>query len=199
MMRIRIALTLLLLVPLSLLVAINRVALQAPVTVQLLVTEVQWPLWPALLLVPLLLSIVYLLAALFDRARHLRQVVALERQLETARRDLDRGREAALDVLAERLDARIEGLEASLEGSVSGMEQRLGARVDGVDAHVGRVELEQREAIEGLSTRVAVVREQLVAEVSEAQDALLRGLAPQLGNGDGDALVVPARAKVRDA
>jgi uncharacterized integral membrane protein len=197
-MRIRLALTLLLLVPLLLLAVINRAALEAPVAVNLLVTEAQWPLWPAVVLLPLLLSLIYLVSALFDRARHLRQVVALERQLETARRDLDRGREAALDALAERMESRIEGLEASLEGSVSGMEQRLVTRVDGVDAHVGRVELEQREALEGLTARVAVVREQLVADVAEAQDALLRGIAPQLGNGSGDDLVVPAQAKPRN-
>jgi uncharacterized integral membrane protein len=198
MMRIRLGLTLLLLVPLLLLAAINRAALLEPVTVELLVTQAEWPLWPAVVLLPLLLSAIYLLAALFDRARHLRQVVALERQLETARRDLDRGREAALDALAERFEARIEGLEASLEGSVSGMEQRLVTRVDGVDAHVGRVELEQREALEGLTARVKVVREQLVADVAEAQDALLRGIAPQLGSGREDALVVPGHAKPRD-
>jgi uncharacterized integral membrane protein len=198
MMRIRLGLTLLLLVPLLLLAAINRAALLEPVTVELLVTQAEWPLWPAVVLLPLLLSGIYLLAALFDRARHLRQVVALERQLETARRDLDRGREAALDALAERFEARIEGLEASLEGSVSGMEQRLVTRVDGVDAHVGRVELEQREALEGLTARVKVVREQLVADVAEAQDALLRGIAPQLGSGREDALVVPGHAKPRD-
>jgi hypothetical protein len=199
MMRIRIALTLLLMVPVLLLAVVNRGALQEPVAVNLLVTEARWPLWPALVLLPLLLSAIYLLAALFDRARHLRQVVALERQLEGARRDVDRGREAAIDVLAERFEARIEGLEAAFEGSVSGLEQRLVVRVDGVDAHVGRVELEQREGLEGLNARVSLVREQLVAEVTEAQDALIRGLAPQLGDGNGDPLVASAEAKRRGA
>jgi hypothetical protein len=199
MMRIRIALTLLLLVPVLLLALVNRVALREPVTINVLLTEVQWPLWPALVLLPLLLSGIYLLAALFDRARQLRQLGALERQLEGARRDLDRGREAALDALAERFESRIEGLEAAFEGSVSGLEQRLVVRVDGVDSHVGRVEIEQREALEGLNARVSVVREQLVADVTEAQDALLRGLAPQLGNSNGEALVAPGEAKRRGA
>jgi len=43
------------------------------------------------------------------------------------------------------------------------------------------------------------VREQLVAEVTEAQDALIRGLAPQLGDGNGDSLVASAEAKRRGA
>jgi len=199
-MRTRLWVTVVLFVPLAVLAVPNWSNLRLPVEVDLFFFSVRWPLWPFVLAVPLLLTVVYLGAALLDRARQLRQVASLERQLEEARRALDRGREAALDALAGRIEARIAGLEAVVEGSTSGLEMRLGERLVGIDAHVGRAEAEQRSRLEAVAARVAAVRDELAADVGEAEDALLRALRArdagdavrEDGEDGGDAVVRPA-------
>ena len=175
-MRVRVWVTVVLFVPLSVLAVANWSALRTPVAVDLFFFSVNWPLWPFVMAVPLLLTAVYLGAALLDRARQLRQVASLERQLEEARKALDRGREAALDALAERFEARIAGLESVVEGSANGLETRLRERLSGIDAHLGRAEAEQRSRLEAVAARVAAVRDELAADVGEAEDALLRAL-----------------------
>jgi len=185
-MRFRIAFSLLLLIPLALLALFNLDALREPFPLNLGLTRIEAPLWPLLLALPVVLLVIFLGAALIDRARHGRQLMQLERALESARRDLDRGREAAFEALSSEMQSRIEGLESALSGSVSGLEQRLGARVDEVDAHVVRAHDEQREALDGLSARVGSVRQQLLDELAEAHAAFLRELPPQLGSGEGD-------------
>lgn len=199
-MRTRLWVTVVLFVPLAVLAVANWSNLRLPVEVDLFFFSVRWPLWPFVLAVPLLLTVVYLGAALLDRARQLRQVASLERQLEEARRALDRGREAALDTLAGRIEARIAGLEAVVEGSTSGLEMRLGERLVGIDAHVGRAEAEQRSRLEAVAARVAAVRDELAADVGEAEDALLRALRArdagdtlrEDGEDGEDAVVRPA-------
>lgn len=183
-MRFRIATSLLLLIPLALLALFNLERLREPFELNLGIATVETPLWPWMLALPAALMLFFLAAALVDRARHGRQLMQLERALESARRDLDRGREAAFEALSGEMQARIEGLEAALSGSVSGLEQRLGARVDEVDAHVVRAHDEQREVLDGLSARVASVRQQLLDELAEAHAAFLRELPPQLGSGE---------------
>lgn len=180
-MRVRIWVTIAAFVPLALLAAANWSRLREPVDVDLFLLTVRWPVWPVVLGLPALLTAVYLGAALLDRARTLRQVAALERQLEEARRDLDRGREAALDAVAERLHGSIAGLESAVEGSVSGLEMRLADRLRAIDGHLTRVEEEQRQRVEALAARVAAVRDELAADVGEVEDTLLRAL-----RGDGD-------------
>lgn len=193
-MRIRWWVTLVLALPLALLAAANWGELRTPVEIDAFLFSVRWPLWPFVVGIPLLLVVLYLGAALLDRARQLRQVAALERQLEEARRDLDRGREAAIDALGDRLQGHIAALESAVEGAVSGLEQRLVARVEAVDEHVGRVEVEQRTRVEALAARVVAVRDELAADVGEAEDAVLRALRARAGNelGAGE----PATAEI---
>jgi hypothetical protein len=175
-MRIRVWLTVVLLVPLGLLAVANWSRLAQPVVLDMFLFSVRWPLWPFVVALPLLLVVVFLGAALLDRSRQLRQVAALERQLEEARAALDRGREAALDGVAARVEARLADLEAVVEGASSGIEQRLGERLVALDAHVGRAEEAQRTHLEAVSARIASVRDELSADVGEAEDALLRAL-----------------------
>jgi hypothetical protein len=193
-MRIRWWVTLVLAVPLALLAAANWSELLTPVEIDVFLFSVRWPLWPFVVGIPVLLVVLYLGAALLDRARQLRQVAALERQLEEARRDLDRGREAAIDALGDRLQGHIAALESAVEGAVSGLEQRLAERVESVDEHVGRVEEEQRTRGEALAARVAAVRDEIAADVGEAEDALLRALRgrDEAGRAAGE----PATAEV---
>ena len=193
-MRIRWWVTLALSAPLALLAVANWSELTTPVEIDVFLFSVNWPLWPFVVGIPVLLGVLYLGAALLDRARQLRQVAALERQLEEARRDLDRGREAAIDALGDRLEGRIAQLESAVEGAVSGIGQRLTLRVEAVDEHVGRAEDEQRSRLEAVAARVAAVRDELAADVGEAEDTLLRAL--RRGEGAGQEADEPALAEI---
>jgi hypothetical protein len=175
-MRIRTGLTIALLLPLGLMAAANWSRLFQPVLIDLFFFSVRWPLWPFVVAIPLLLIAVYLGAALLDRSRQLRQVASLERQLEEARAAVDRGREAALDAVATRVEGRLAALEAVVEGAAHGIEQRLGERLRAVDAHLGRAEEAHRSQLEAVTARIGAVRDELAADVGEAEDALLRAL-----------------------
>jgi hypothetical protein len=175
-MRIRTWLTVVLLLPLGLLAVANWASLTQPVVLDMFLFSVRWPLWPLVIALPLLLIAVFLGAALLDRSRQLRQVAALERQLEGARAALDRGREAALDSVATRVETRLAHLEAVVQGASSGIEQRLGDRLGALDAHLDRAEDAQRAQLEAVTARIAAVRDELSADVGEAEDALLRAL-----------------------
>lgn len=176
-MKLRSWIAALVLVPVALVAALNWSALVTPVAVDLWLITVRWPLWPAVVGVPVLLAAVFLAAALLDRARQLRQVAALERQLEEARAALDRGREKALDGVVHELGGRIAGLEAVAEGLVTGSEARLRDRVAALEARVGERDRDLAARLDGLEARVARVRDELAADVAEAEDAVLRALA----------------------
>jgi hypothetical protein len=175
-MRIRTGLTIAFLLPLGLMVVANWSRLIQPVAIDLFFFSVRWPLWPFVVAMPLLLLAVYLGAALLDRSRQLRQVASLERQLEEARAAVDRGREAALDAVATRVEGRLAALEAVVEGAAHGIEQRLGERLRAVDVHIGQAEEAQRSQLEAVTARIGAVRDELAADVGEAEDALLRAL-----------------------
>lgn len=186
-MRVRSWVTIVVMVPLVALAAANWSALSQPVAVDFLLFSVSWPLAPVVLGVPLLLTAVYLGAALLDRTRQLRQVTALERSLDEARKALDRGREAALDTLASRLESSIAALESVVEGSASGLEMRLGTRLAALDAHVGRLDEGQRERLEGLAARITRVRDEIAADVGEAEETLVRALRGEAVGGSAGA------------
>ncbi|MDA0699966.1 MAG: hypothetical protein O3A02_02000 [bacterium] len=185
-MRIRAWVTLLLFLPLGLLAAANWRALVAPVDVDLYALTVAWPLWPFVVALPIALAAFYLAAALLDRVHQLRQVAALERQLEEARAAVDRGRESALDAVAARIETRLAGLESVVEGSASGLEQRLSQRIGAVDDHLARSDETQRDRLEAVVARVSAVRDELAADVGEAEDAVLRALRERDRTVDAD-------------
>jgi hypothetical protein len=175
-MRIRTGLTLALLLPLGVMAVANWSRLVQPIVIDLFFFSVRWPLWPFVVAVPAVLLAVYIGAAFLDRSRQLRQVASLERQLEEARAALDRGREAALDAVATRVEGRLAALEAVVEGAAHGIEQRLGERLRAVDAHLDRAEDAHRSQLEAVTARIGAVRDELAADVGEAEDALLRAL-----------------------
>jgi len=197
-MRIRSWVTLILFVPLALLVAANWSALTVPVRVDLFFFGVSWPLWPFAVVVPVTLTVVYLGAALLDRARTLRQVAALERQLESARAALDRGREAALDDVASRIEARLAALESVVEGSAGGVETRLADRLASLDAHLDRDAERHQQQLEAVVKRIGAVRDELAADVGEVEDVLVRELRALERSAPVDGEPGPTRPALTD-
>lgn len=175
-MKLRSWIAIVLVVPVLVVAVFNVPALLDPVPVDLLVATVRMPLWPFVVGVPLVLAAVFLGAALLDRSRQLRQVAALERQLEEARAVVDRGREQALDGAVRELSGRLDALESVVEGVGSGMESRLGARLDALGARRDAGDEAVRERLSALHERVVRVRDELAADVAKTEDAVLRAL-----------------------
>ena len=175
-MKLRSWIAIVVVVPVLVVAAFNVPALLEPVPVDLLVATVRMPLWPFVVGVPLVLAAVFLGAALLDRARQLRQVAALERQLEEARAVVERGREQALDGVVRELAGRLDALESVVEGVGSGMESRLGARLDALGARRDAGDEAVRESLSALLERVVRVRDELAADVAKAENSMLRAL-----------------------
>ena len=185
-MKLRSWIAIVLVVPVLVVAAFNVPALLAPVPVDLLVTTVRMPLWPFVVGVPLVLAAVFLGAALLDRARQLRQVAALERQLEEARATVERGREEALDAAVRELTGRLDALESVVEGVGSGTESRLSARLEALEASRAAGDEAVRERLTALADRVVRVRDELAADVAKSEDALLRALQGDERTVDAD-------------
>lgn len=152
-----------------LLAVLNWGTLVTPVPLDLLVFRLEWPLGVGLLGAAVVLALLFFLASLFDRAGQLRQLTQIERQRDAAQRALDACREAreedARGAVSERLDALgatlaqgLEGVRASVREEVTAAEARQGA------------------ALEALEARVVRVRDELAADIAQAEDALRRRL-----------------------
>lgn len=166
-MRGRLLLLTVLLVLGALVAALNWDTMRTPVRFELLVGVVETALGWVVLLVALLPALVLLLAGLLDQARALRRVDALERQLEHARAAAERARTAEVEALERSLEERFEAVRAHVEGAVHGSEARLEARFEAVETSLG-------ERLHDLRERVVLVRDELAADIAEAEDAILR-------------------------
>lgn len=169
-MRGRLLLLTFLLVLGALVAALNWEAMSAPLRLELLVGAVELALGWVVLVAALVPTVVLLVAGLLDQSRALRRIDALEGQLDQARSAVERARSAEMEALERSLDERFEAVRAGLEGALHGSEARLEARFESVEAALG-------ERLEDLRERVVLVRDELAADIAEAEDALLRGRA----------------------
>jgi uncharacterized integral membrane protein len=167
-MRGRLILLTVLLIVGALIAALNWEVMGSTVRLQLIAGVAQAPVGLLVLAAFLLPVLLLLLAGMLDQARTLRQVETLERRLEEARAAAQRARSAELETLERSLQERFETLRAALEGVVQGTESRLEARLEVVEAGLGG-------RLEDLRDRVVLVRDELAADIAEAEDALLRG------------------------
>lgn len=153
--------------------ALNWPSLTMPVPVNLLFTRVELPLGITLLLVVVVLAALFFLGAMFDRAAQLREIRRLERQLEKARAQLDARRTEEIAELRDAVQAWGTSLERRVDERVGDAESSLKSAIQEVDAH-------EKERVAQLEERVVLVRNELAADVGEAEDALRRMLRPSL-------------------
>lgn len=151
----------------ALIAALNWEVMRTPLRLELLAGVVQVSVGLVVLIVAVVPALVLLLAGLLDQARSLRRVDVLERRLEEARAAAERARTAEIETLERVLQERFETLRAGLEGVVQGTEARLEARLEVVEAGLGG-------RLEDLRERVILVRDEIAADIAEAEDALLR-------------------------
>ncbi len=178
-MRGRLLLLTVLLVLGALVAALNWTEMRETLRLELLfgAVDVTWGL--VVLIVALVPALVLLLAGVLDQARSLRRVDVLERRLEEARAAAERARSVEIEALGRTFEERIEALRAGVEGVVQGSEARLEARFEGLETALG-------DRLDDLRERVVLVRDELAADIAEAEDTLLRGRGPALSEADED-------------
>ncbi len=103
-------------------------------------------------------SFLYLLLALFTRARHLKEITEFERQIDGLRVSLERARFAELEEIERRLHEHLTGLEKMVTTTSERVDDGL------------------RQTQAQLEERVLLVRNELAADIAEVEDALRKDL-----------------------
>ena len=170
--------------------ALNWATLTTPLPVDLLLLRLEIPVGLVLLALTVGLALVFFLAALFDRAGQLREIRHLEKQLETTRARLD---DRQRDEIREVRDA-VKAWGASLENRI---DDRVGAAEEGLKAALAETDGREARRIAALEERVVTVRNEIAADVGEAEDALRRIYAQGALPAGDDAPPPPADARRR--
>lgn len=153
---------------LSLLFAVtNWEAVTTAIPVHLLFARLELPLGVMLLLAILVLTAFYFIASLIDRASQLRQVTHLERQIEQLQEKLERKRLEELEGIERAFRERSDKLEGTFQEGLDELEQALSKKL-------ADHEMRTKDRIEGVTERVVLVRDELAADVAEAEDILRR-------------------------
>jgi hypothetical protein len=148
-------------------VAFNWNAMMQGVRLDLVATEVTTTVGALLGIVAATLVVIFLLAALLDRAGHLSQLSILERHMEEMRHELAQKRAQDMESLAAELGGRFDGMRASLDGAVARLEDRFDRRIEEAHTDLG-------ERLDAVRDRVVVVRDELAADIAEVEDTILR-------------------------
>lgn len=154
--------------------AVNWPTLTTPLPVDLLALRLEVPVGLVLLGVTIGLAVVFFAGSLFDRAAQLREIRHLEKQLEKARARLDTRQ---LEEIAEVRDA-VQAWGASLEKRI---DERVGSAEDAIKQAIAESDDRGAERIDALEQRVVTVRNELAADVGEAEDTIRRILGPERG------------------
>lgn len=160
-----------LLVLFGLFAAINWPTLTTPLPVNLLLLRIEVPIGLVLLGVTAGLALIFFAGALFDRAGQLREIRRLERQIDKARAKADDKQAGEVAQLKEAIQAWGSSLERRIDERVGAAEERI---KEALDASEGRDE----ERAKALEQRVVTVRNELAADVGEAEDLMRRMLGP---------------------
>lgn len=147
----------------------NWGTLTANLPVNLLVLRLEVPVGLILLIATLVLTAVFFLGALFDRAAQLRELGRLERRVDKLRAQLDQRR---LEEIREVHDA-VQAWGASLEKRV---DERVGEAEASLRSAIADAEMRQKKRASSLEERVLTVRNEIAADVGEAEDQLRRML-----------------------
>ena len=148
----------------------NWQTVTTPLPIWLLFGTVEVALGLLLLAIILVLTGFYFFAGLLDRATQLRQVSHLERQMEQLQ-----------DRLARKRSEELEGIERAFRERSDKLEGVVRERGDMLEEALSRKladhEMRTKDRIEGVSERVVLVRDELAADVAEAEDLLRRMIA----------------------
>lgn len=145
----------------------NWATLNAAVPINLLFLTVQLPLGLTLLTFALGLAVLFFVVSLVDRAGQLRQITQLERQNEGLRARLEKRRLEEFETLETRVLERVGASEGALTA-------RLEKAEEGLREAMAEFEMREKERLDEVRERVVLVRNELAADIAEAEDTLAR-------------------------
>ena len=154
--------------------AVNWATLTTTLPVNLLVRRIDAPVGLVLLATVVAVALIGFLLSLLERADQLREIRTLERRLERTREKLDKQQARDIDDLKDAMRAWGESLEQRIDGRVERAEVTIQDAIDRAGEEDGRRFAE-------LESRVTTVRNELAADVGEAEDTLRRMLAQAAG------------------
>ena len=156
-----------------LLAVLNMETLTTRMPLDLAVVRTTFPLGLALLIAVVAVAVVFFLAALVDRAGQLQQLTHIERQAESLRQKLE-AYEERLSTAAATLDERLDDVTRRLREQLAAGVAELTATMQ---QQLETVEARDAERHAELTERIAVLRNELAADVAQTEDTLLRRLA----------------------
>lgn len=145
----------------------NWQTLMALETVNILLVPLRLPLGFILLLATVGLCILFFILAFFDRMGQLNQIVNLERELNGMRKKLEARRLEELSHIETALGEQLSGVEGRVAETVTKLEATTREALADFEAHTN-------EHLDKLEERVLLVRNELAADIAEAEDALRR-------------------------
>ena len=154
--------------------AVNWATLTTTLPVNLLIRRIDAPVGLVLLATVVAVALIGFLLSLLERADQLREIRTLERRLERTREKLDKQQARDMDDLKDAMRAWGESLEQRIDGRVERAEVTIQDAIDRAGEEDGRRFAE-------LESRVTIVRNELAADVGEAEDTLRRMLAQAAG------------------
>lgn len=156
--------------------AVNWATLTTTLPVNLLVRRVDAPVGLVLLAILVGVAFTGFLLSLLERADQLREIRTLERRLERTREKLDKQQARDVNDLKDAMRAWGESLEERIDGRVERAEVTIQNAIDRAGEEDGRRFTE-------LESRVTTVRNELAADVGEAEDTLRRMLTQATSGG----------------
>jgi uncharacterized integral membrane protein len=154
--------------------AVNWPTLTTTLPVNLLIRRLDAPVGLILLALTVAVALTGFLLSLLERADQLREIRTLERRLERTREKLDQQQAREMTDLKDAMRAWGESLEQRIDGRVERAEVTIQDAIDRAGEEDGR-------RFEQLESRVTTVRNELAADVGEAEDTLRRMLAQAAG------------------
>lgn len=151
----------------ALFAVLNWSVLVTSVPINLLAVTLQLPLGFALLLLAVGLSLLFFATSLVDRAGQLRRVTQLERQIEGLQTKLERRRLEEVERLEQAYTERCDALDEQLAAGFARLEAAL-------HEELAASETRTHERLDDVRERVVLVRNELAADIAEAEDALAR-------------------------
>ncbi len=144
---------------------LNWQILTTNLPLNLIFFRTEFPVGLGLLISGVLLSIIFFVVSLIDRAGELRQISRLERQLEDFRHKLEQKRVQELEKLAQTTETGFTELKSLTSEKISAMEKESKNMLENFDSKI-------TENLKAMESKILLVRNEVASSVAKSEDNL---------------------------
>ena len=144
---------------------LNWQILTTNLPLNLIFFRTEFPVGLGLLISGVLLSIIFFVVSLIDRAGELRQISRLERQLEDFRHKLEQKRVQELEKLAQTTETGFTELKSLTAEKISAMEKESKNMLENFDSKI-------TENLKAMESKILLVRNEVASSVAKSEDNL---------------------------